>query len=351
MMRYRTLGRTGLSVSELGMGGMTAMGKCGAIAADGSAALPGGAPAGHYRNIPFYTVAAEGFACIMRRAAESGINFLDTAPSYGDSETALGHYLGNPNERPKWLVSTKVGVCGSWGSGETMSQQEIVDQYSESLDRMRIDRADLLLIHSIDQYGQGEEAVARLLAPGGIVDALQELKRAGRIRCFGASGHLAELVPAVKTDVFDVVLTYNTFNLLVTDAADELLPLARARNLGVILGGAFYQGFLTGTRDYILQNKDIFYEKEDPAYRHTAQMQARARKLLDFVGGDGAALRRLALRFALSEPAISCVVVGMKSVGEVEENVSACREGPLTDRDHEQVQQILADSPVLSWTE
>ena len=349
-MNYRRLGRTGLRVSELGVGGLAASGKLGRVAADGTAAEPDGEPDKWYRNIPMYDVAKDGFAQILARASELGVNFLDTAPSYGDSESVFGHYLADPGNRRHWIVCTKVGVCGSWGSGETMPRQAVVDQCEQSLRRLRVDAVDILLIHSIDQYGKGEQAANNLLQPGGMVDTLRELKAAGKIRFFGASGQLPELVPAARTGAFDVILTYNTYNLLVADAFAELFPAARAMDLGVILGGAFYQGLLTGNRDFVVRNRDIWFEKEDPGHAHTEQMLARVRRLLEFVNGDGRALRSLATRFALTAPEVSTVVAGMKSVQELEENASACEQGPIADKERADLDKLLAAAPAPSWS-
>ncbi|NIA07898.1 MAG: hypothetical protein GWP14_09765 [Actinobacteria bacterium] len=348
-MHYRTLGRTGLKVSVLGMGGGTAMGKCGAILANGTAKSPDGKAVKYYRNIPFYDVAAEGFARVMQEAAKLGVNFLDTAPSYGDSEAVFGHYLKHPDNRKKWLVSTKAGVCGSWGTGESLSKQEVFGQFENSLQRLQIDKIDLFLIHSIDQYGKGEQAVQRILEPGGLVDALRELRQAGKIGFFGASGQLPELIPAIKTDVFDVILTYNTYNLLLSDAADELFPLARKKNVGIILGGVYYQGLLTGNTDFFVRNRKFFYEDNDPASTHTQEIIARIERLMALVGGDARRLRQLAVRFAMSEPTISTIVLGMKSIQEVQENVEAANKGPLTAEELEELRKIMGAGPQVSW--
>ena len=85
-MRYRMLGRTEMNVSEIGMGGIGAMGKYGPVTPDE-------------------------FATTMARASMLGMNFLDTAPGYGDSEVVFGHYL--KDHRQDWTVCTKIGTCGT----------------------------------------------------------------------------------------------------------------------------------------------------------------------------------------------------------------------------------------------
>ena len=70
---------------------------------------------------------------------------------------------------------------------------------------------------------------------------------------------------------------------------------------------------------------------------------------MKFVDGDAGALRKLALRFALSEPTVSTLVVGMKSIEEVEENVEACNQGPLSSEEHQELTKILQATPHVSW--
>lgn len=128
-MRYRILGRTGLKVSEIGMGGIGAMGKYGAITADE-------------------------FACTMARAEELGMNFLDTAPSYGSSEAVFGRYLRS--HRSRWIVCTKVGGCGDGYTTDlsTPGRGAVRSQFYQSQQRLKVDYVDIALIHSIDQYGE-----------------------------------------------------------------------------------------------------------------------------------------------------------------------------------------------------
>ena len=348
-MRYRVLGRTGLKTSEIGIGGIGAMGKYGPVAANGTSATDPGEPTESYRNIPHFEVALEGFAKTMGRAEDLGVNFLDTAPSYGHSEETFGYYLKNKAHRKNWIVCTKTGVCGSWGGGDAMDTRQIFEQADSSLKQLQIDQIDILLIHSIDQYGQGEQAVERVVK-GGMVDALKDLKAAGKIRFFGVSGQLPELTAAAGTGLFDVTLTYNTFNLLVRDADDEFLPLAIENDLGVLLGGVFHYGLLAGEANcYALQDIDRFFEQKDPGKLQAHQMFQCAQRLKEFAGGGASDLRRLGMRFALSSKAISTIVSGIKNAAEIEENVDAVEAGPLTDSEQAELAEVIADMPRISW--
>jgi len=348
-MRYRKLGRTNLEISEIGIGGIGPMGKYGPVAADGTSARDPGEPTGSYRGNPHFEVAPEGFARTMARAEELGVNFLDTAPSYGRSEEIFGHYLKNPRQRQNWIVCTKTGVCGSMGDGAAMAETEIVAMAEASLERLQIDEIDVLLIHSVDQYGTGTQALEHMVESG-MVSALEKLKAAGKIRFFGISGMLPQLSAAAQSDLFDVTLTYNTYNLLVRDAEQEFLPLCVKKDLGVLLGGVFHGGLLSGDAGSLSRKAvERFYEVGDPGLHLSGPIIEWAERLQAFAGGDGADLRRLGLRFALSHPGVSTIVSGIRNIAEIEENAAAVMAGPLSAEEQSALAEALAGMPAISW--
>ena len=176
------------------------------------------------------------------------------------------------------------------------------------------------------------------------------MKEAGKIRHYGVSGMLPELTAAVRTGLFDAALTYNTHNLLVRDAEGEFLPLAAEQNLGVLLGGVFHGGLLSG--DAACQSLtaiERFYEKGDPGLHETARILEGARRLQEFAGGSASDLRRLGIRFALSNPAVSSIVSGIRSIAEIEENVSAASQGPLSGDELARLSEVTADLPEITW--
>ena len=348
-MRYRRLGTTGLEVSEIGIGGIGPMGKYGPIAADGTSTQNPGKPTGSYRGNPHFEVVPEGFARTMARAEELGVNFFDTAPSYGRSEEVFGHYLKDSKHRKNWVVCTKPGVCGSMGDGRGMGRDEIVAQAETSLQRLQIDEIDVLLIHSVDQYGEGAQAVERIIQSG-MVESLEGLKAAGKIRFFGVSGMLPQLTEAARSDLFAVALTYTTYNLMVRDAGEEFLPVAIEKNLGVLLGGVFHGGLLSGDANcQSLKAVERFYEVGDPGLHETERIVECAQRLQAFAGGTGPDLRRMGIRFALSNPGVSTIVSGIRSITEIEENAAAVDAGPLTEGEQSGLAQAVADMPKIAW--
>ena len=197
-MEYRRLGKTELQVSLLGFGG-----------------------------IPIQRVSAAEAAATIREGLERGINFIDTARAYTDSEEKIGKALaGIP--RDKYILASKTMAR----TGEAMAKD--IDQ---SLRLLNTDYIDLYQCHNV-RFDQDEE---KLFAPGGGLDALLAAKAAGKIRHIGITAHQVErLVRLIgASDVFETVQVPYNFNELKPEK--ELLPLAREKDMGIIcmkpLGG------------------------------------------------------------------------------------------------------------------
>ncbi len=283
---------------------------------------------------------AQDFARTMSRAAERGMNFLDTAPRYGDSEAVFGHYL--KDHRSEWIVCTKIGYCGGGKKRQASAVEEIYQGFEQSLRRLQVDHVDLLLIHSIDQYGVAGEAIENV-CKAGMIDAMIRLREQGKVRHLGVSGQLRELIPAVCSGHFEVALTYNSYNLLIREAQDELFSAAAACGVGVILGGAFYQGLLAGMGERLAAEKHRWFERQDPGFHQTQQLLERVKALAALVGGNAEALRRMAIRFTLTEPRVSVVISGMQRPEEVDENASAAEAGALSADEMKQIDRALAN--------
>ncbi len=297
-MHYRTLGRTGLSVSEIGVGGAVYAGRAHGAFNESSA------------------IAA------IRTALEAGINYIDTSRHYGPSEEIIGKAL--TGYKRECIICTKLAPRPLITVAETVAGVE------ESLKTLRRPYIDVLLAHDIQQGGTGVQAVEAILRPGGMVDGFRQLQREGRVRFIGVSGRVDEVTAAMKTGEFDVVLSFNRFNLLDWSAESELLPTAKTHNVGVTMGGVFYQGFLSLELSVIeaRATKGMFWDW-DLTEEQRNRVLSRLGKLNALVDADLAALRQLAIRFALSDQRISVAVLGMKTVAEVTENLAAAEAGGL----------------------
>ena len=292
-MNRRTLGRTGLSVSEIGFG---------AWAIGGNA----------FGNSYGPTDDAESTRAI-RRAFELGCNFFDTADVYGHghSETLLGAALHDV--RDQVFFATKAG--GNFYNRDM--RLDFTPGYlrfavERSLERLRADHIDLLQLHN---------PPINLISARGTYEPLEEMKREGLIRFYGVSVHPPEEgVAAVQATMPDTVQI--VYNLARREAEDTFLPTAHAANVGVIAREPLANGFLAGR-----YNAASTWERGDIRSRmprpYVAQLSALGQRVHELAEQSGMTAAQLALKFVLDRPEIACAIVGMKTVQQVEENLNS----------------------------
>jgi len=230
-----------------------------------------------FGGAPFIRPAWQEGPKAVRRAIELGVNIIDTARSYGDSEAIIGEAIKGLREH--LFIASK---------SHLRTKEEIAQSVEESLHQLQIDKLDLIQIHGVDT----EEDLEMCLAKGGALEAMHEARKAGKTDYIGISGHQNKvLVKAIKTGEFDtVIVTYNPLN---HDAAQELFPLATELDIGVMAMKPLDGGLLA------LLPEAMQFQIADRAIC-TAEA---------------------ALRFALSNPQITTVLTGMVTVAEVEENI------------------------------
>jgi aryl-alcohol dehydrogenase-like predicted oxidoreductase len=288
----RTLGRTELSVSEIGFG---------AWAVGGNA----------FGNSYGTTDDTESTGAI-RRAFELGCNFFDTADVYGHghSESLLGAALQDVRDRV--YIATKVGA--------NFYNRDIRLDFSaaylrlaveRSLERLRTDHIDVLQLHN---------PPISLISASGTYEPLEEMKREGVIRFYGVSVHPPEEgVAAVRASMPDTVQI--VYNLARREAEDTFLPTAQAANVGVIAREPLANGFLAGRYDAssTWEHGDIRSRMPRP---YVAQLSALGQQVREVAKESGITAAQLALKFVLDRPEIACAIVGMKTVQQVEENLN-----------------------------
>jgi len=311
-VRYRTLGRTGLEVSEVGFGAWGIGGSLW-IGADDDESLRA-----------------------LRRAIELGVNFLDTAYGYGDghSEQLVGTAARESAERvyvaskvpPKnWQWPARPGVTAE----ETFPADWVVACTEQSLRNLGLETIDVQQFHvwRDDWLGQGDW-----------LDGIERLKRDGKIRFFGVSlnDHEPEnAVRLVESGLVDTVqVIYNVFD---QSPEDVLFPAAERADVGVIARVPFDEGALTGR----IRPETTF---PDGDFRNRYFAGDRKREVWERVQAIAADLdvpvertAEVALRFCLSDPATDTVIPGMRSVRNVDRNVEAAAQGPL---DAEQLEKL-----------
>ncbi len=288
-----SLGQTGVTVTRLGLG---------------LAPIAG-----------LYTaVGDEAARATIEAAWEAGVRFFDTAPLYGHglSERRAGAVLSS-KPRSSYTLSTKVGrrlrASSSaprdiWGEDLDnavywdFSGEGAVRSLEESLDRLGLDRVDLLHIHDPDNHYA--EAVA------GALPALAELRSEGRVGAISVGMNQAPmLADFVRTGMVDCVLLAGRYTLLDQRGLDELLPLCADRGVSVIGAGVFNSGILAGgsTFDY------------GPA---PDAVRVRVEAIRAVCDRHGVPLRAAAVQFPLRHPVIAAILLGLRSPAEVSDAVA-----------------------------
>ncbi|MEI7607523.1 MAG: aldo/keto reductase [Rhodospirillaceae bacterium] len=300
-MRYRRLGRTGISVSEIGFGAWGIGGW-----------QPGQLSYGSTDDATSLNA--------LDRALELGLNFIDTSSLYGlgRSEELIGRVVKGRRERV--VLATKAGYLDH--NTVDYSPSALERSLQGSLKRLDTDFVDLFQIHGA--------SMDVLRGDPGIVTCLERLRAAGAIRSFGLSANSpAHAVAAIDEFGFEVVQV--NFSMLDIRAIEcGLFDLARKGDVGVITRTPLAFGFLTGTIA-----EDTEFPLEDHRHRFNGPQLARwsrqSRRVLEIVNEreERYTNAQAALRFCLSSPEVSVVIPGILTPAEAEENIASSDLGPL----------------------
>jgi D-threo-aldose 1-dehydrogenase len=304
----REVGRTGLEVSVLGLGG---------------------APLGDlYERIPEPRATAT-----VEAAWEAGIRLFDTAPLYGHglSEHRMGHVL-RTRPRAEYVLSTKVGRIleaaaperidrGQWAGGLNMrwrfdySADGVRRALEDSLQRLGIERIDIVLVHDLDPWWCPtpeifEERYRELM--GGGWRALAELRAQGVVRALGLGVNAVGPCLRLATDADpDVFLLAGRYTLLEQGGLDDLLPLAARKGFSFLLGGPYNSGILaTGA----VPGARYDYKPAPPA------ILERVRRLEAVCARHAVPLKAAAIQFPLGLDRVAAIVPGAVRPEEVLEN-------------------------------
>ena len=312
-MNYRTLGKTGLQVSELAMGGLFVASR--------------------------FSTGAEEARKAVQRAFELGVNFVDTAPTYLDSETVLGHALEGMT-RPYYLCTKLSGKPDPFNPQDKAGLRQL---FEDSLKLLNREAVDILMIHEPDRPGQYDWYSDHERFHGPVCELLAELKAEGLVRFTGLGGTTAYEMPhIINTGQYDVVLTAFNYSLLWQEALLEVLPAAKKQGMGIIIGSPLQQGALA--------------RRYDDAVNHGARWlssprRAQYKALYAFADDINMSLPEMGLRFVISNSDISTTLMGARSVAEVEANVAAVARGPLPADILARIREIAAMVPFRPFEE
>lgn len=277
----KTLGRTGLEITQLGYGSMGLRGP---------------------RTWGVRVVDDEAADEFLNRVLDAGINFIDTSPDYGISEQRIGQFIGA--RRSEFILATKCGCVYTQHEDhleiDHVWQADIIRRNLDtSLRRLRTDTIDILQFHGGD---------ADTLQREGLIDLLLDLRSQGMVRFIGVSSSLPNLPALVDLGVFD------TFQIPYSCLAPQhydLITRAAESGAGIIIRGGVAQG-----------GPDA--EIQRPALNDVWH-QAKLDELLP----DGMSRAELILRYTLAHPHCHTTIVGTCSQAHLAENLTAAQAGPL----------------------
>ncbi|MFC5452841.1 aldo/keto reductase [Paenibacillus aestuarii] len=290
-MKRNRLGKSDLFVSEIGLG-------CMSLGTEATIAIP-----------------------IIHEALEQGINFLDTADLYdaGRNEELVGQAIRG--RRKDVIIATKVGnrrEPGKDGWTWDPSKAYILSAVKESLRRLGTDYIDLYQLHGGTLEDPMDETI----------EAFEQLQREGLIRHYGISSIRPNVIREYVRRS-GIVSVMNQYSILDRRAEEEVLPLLGAHEIGLIARGPLAGGILTAGGERKTQRDYLDYSQ--------AELPALRRSLLD-IAGSARTLEQTAIRYVLSDPAVSVVIPGASSLEQLRSNLSAAGAVPLTAAERQAIQ-------------
>jgi hypothetical protein len=294
-MEKRAFGKTGMTVGALGFGG---------------------------GEIGYEYASLETVKELLAAAIDEGLNVIDTAECYADSEQLIGDAVSK--RRNDFYLFTKCGH-GATYTEEKWSKQDITESIDRSLKRLQTDHLDLIQLHSCNEA---------ILRKGEVIEALQAAKQAGKTRFIGYSGDGTDAVYAISTGAFDTLQT--SVNIADQQGLDLTIPLAVEKNMGVIakrpIANAAWRSKTKPENSYI-----------QPYWERLQKLQ------YDFINDNPSESVEKALRFTLSVPGVHVAIVGTTKPGRWRENAELLAKGPLSKEEFEAIRKTWAKVAKGDW--
>lgn len=295
-MIKKTLGRTGLQVTQLGYGSMGLRGP---------------------RTWGMRVVNDEAADALLNRVLDSGINFIDTAPDYGLSEERIGKYIGG--RRKEYHLATKCGCFYTQHDDhleiDHVWKKDVIQRNLEtSLKRLQTDFIDVLQFHGGD---------AETLQREGLIELLLGFREQGLVRFIGASSSMPNLPGLIALNVFD---TFQIPYSCLAPQHGEQITQAAESGAGIILRGGVAQG------------------GPDAEIQRPALNDVWSRAKLDEVLPANMSRAELILRYTVSHPHCHTTIVGTCNTEHLAENLAAAARGPLPAELHAEIAERVAAS-------
>ena len=280
-MENSVFGKTGVNVSKLGLGL---------------------AQVGFQLGSAEYDTADK----ILNTALDNGINFLDTAAMYLDSESIVGKSVGH--RRDEYFLATKAGTGRTTSPDSEWTYKKMKDSVENSLKDLQTDVIDLVQLHSCETH---------LLEQGDVIKALQDCKLEGKIKYIGYSGDNEAAMWAVKSNLFDTLQT--SYSIADQRARTKnILTEAKSRNLGIIAKRPIGNAALLGLKNhYKGQTHDHFGSAYDEYFTRIMQMTENIEIELNEIDPI-----ELSMAFTLYRKEINVIIIGSKNNHHVEQNLN-----------------------------
>jgi aryl-alcohol dehydrogenase-like predicted oxidoreductase len=282
-MPVRTLGRTGLEVSAFALGTVE-LGLEYGISAPGQHGRP----------------SQDEAIRLVHSALDAGINLIDTARAYGTSEEVLGHAL--KDRRDRVIIASKTGTQAPGGvplTGDDL-RRHMLASLQESLTALQTDYLDIWQIHNVDRSVLNQAEI--------VAEVFADVRAKGLVRYTGGSFYGADFpLEALALNLFDVMQI--TYSILDQRLSDRFFPLATEANIGILARSVLLKGALTERAEHL------------PA--HLNELRLRARSLRELIAANqiSATSAQTAIAFALAQPAIHSVLIGVSSEFELRSNL------------------------------
>lgn len=297
-MNYRTLGRTGLRVSEISLGTVS-------LGADYGLPAPG----------EFGRPEKRDAVRVIHEAVEAGINLFDTAPAYGEAEALLGEALSQKHD---CFIASKVSLPSK--TSVTPLRDQLIGSLEKSLRAVKRDTLDIVQIHN---------ATVEVLVAGEILGILDEARKAGKIRFVGVSIYTeAEALAAIHTNAVDMIQI--AYNILDQRKSKTVLPAAQKNKVGILTRSALLKGVLSAKAQHL-----------PPEMSELKTAAGRARESLKTSWEN---LPTAAVRFCLDSPGIDSVLIGPRTAAELHQSLSVLKMEPFT-------REFLDEAKSLGLTE
>ena len=295
-MEKRKYGNTDMNVSVLGFGGA---------------------------EIGFNGVGQSDVDQLLNSALDAGLNVIDTAECYANSEELIGKAL--QGRRDDYYLFTKCGHSPDSFEVGHWEKHQIKESIERSLKRLKTDRVDLVHLHSCS---------LDILKKGHVIEALKEAKAEGKTRYIGYSGDADAALYAIQTGAFDSLQT--SVNIADQQAIELLLPECTKRNMGVIAKRPVANA--------------AWKERNFPSYFYIQEYWNRLQKLkFDFIKGNLSEEVALALKFTLAVPGVCTAIVGTTQPKRWQENAKMLDKGPISQESFEAIRQRWKDVAPANW--